>query len=163
MRDLYNACSVPQPGLSPAKRGSPKACTMRTYHVRFVCAVLLVSALRTEPLVAQQAGGATEVVRTLGTPTWLQLRSDKLRDWPLGPTAAFAFIWRNGNCNPLVATFDIKQRLIGLNEGRAVVTQVNTPTSSRENCVVTSVLVGATAACCSDQLLSGCLPFRGLE
>lgn len=55
----------------------------------------------------------------LGPPTWAVLPTDK-GEWKLHPAQRLELMWRNGNCNPVVVSFDAKMRVDGWSEGRSV-------------------------------------------
>jgi RNA polymerase subunit RPABC4/transcription elongation factor Spt4 len=62
-----------------------------------------------------------EVIRILGAPTWA-ITPEDTGEWALPPEFSFELMWRNGVCNPVVASFEGSE-LNGWSEGRGACQQ----------------------------------------
>lgn len=76
-----------------------------------------------------------EVVEDLGPATWAALPSDKGGDFALeGSSSVLDLYWRNGDCTPVMVSFDKSMHAIGSDEGRMCVGGQDVNPGARFSC-----------------------------
>lgn len=124
----------PVPRVASPEPGSPTTELSRRAHLAF-------RVRRDEP-ASRQAGRdinreptRAEVIEVLGPATWAALPGDKGGDFAIeASSSVLDLYWRNGDCTPVMASFDKSMRTIGSYDGRMCVGGQDLNPGARYSC-----------------------------